>query len=289
MNETPHPSWDDWRDRLRELRELSGMTQRALAHAARLSKSTMNALETGRMTPKRIHAVALDEGLSSLGVLSSFWDDVSGRGRRVPEWWAKPLESEKRAERILEYEPCIIPGLLQSTEYAKAMLSLGDNDSEQISKNVDMRTARLDSLQAETSFILTERALLSHPPDQQELVLGQLDHVLKLTSKRKIRLQVLPDESIPLDAHLGFRIVAINSQQSIVYSEHALGGVTKGDANSITRMTALFERLSSDSLPVKMSMEWIRRAQSQWNGGTNPATAAQGTTTASRLPDQHSA
>jgi transcriptional regulator with XRE-family HTH domain len=175
MHEPHPPTWDDWQEKLKEIREHAGMTQRAVAHACHMSKSMVNALETGRSIPKRSHAVALDEGLATLGELAYLWDDVYGRGRRIPEWWAKPLELEKRASRILEYDPCIIPGLLQTKDYAREVLRFGNTDD--IERDVTMRRERFTSLQAHVSFILTERALLSHPPGKPQLVAGQLEHI----------------------------------------------------------------------------------------------------------------
>lgn len=281
----PHPpTWDDWQEKVRELREQAGMTQRALAHAARLSKSTVNALETGRSIPKRAHAVALDEGLSTLGVLADLWDDVYGRGRRIPEWWAKPLELEQRASRILEYDPCIIPGLLQTEDYAREMLRFGKQGSGDVERDVKMRVSRLPALHAQVSFILAERALLSHPPGRPDIVSGQLDHILELIQDGCIRLQVLPDEGIPLIAHNSFRVTIINSEQAVAYGEHNLGGLTKSDPKSVEAVLSLFERLASDSLPVKLSMEWIRRSRAQWISGESPATAVTKTTTVWRSP-----
>lgn len=277
----PHPpTWDDWQEKLKEIREHAGLTQRAVAHASHLSKSMVNALETGRSAPKRSHAVALDEGLSTLGELANLWDDVYGRGRRIPEWWAKPLELEKRANRILEYDPCIIPGLLQTEDYAREILCFGNSDD--VERDITMRCERFKSLQAHVSFILTERALLSHPPGNPQIVAGQLDHILRLSEEGAIRLQVLPDEEIPLITHKAFRVTIIKSQQIIAYGEHNLGGLTKSDPQSVEEMHSLFELLASDSLPVKLSMEWIRRARARWNSGESQATAATRTTTVLR-------
>ncbi|MFC4565756.1 helix-turn-helix transcriptional regulator [Nocardiopsis mangrovi] len=281
MTDPPLPTWDEWRDRLKQLRDSSGMTQRHVAHSAGLGKSTVNALETGRATPKRTHAVALDEALSEVGELTSLWESVSGRGNRIPEWWAKPLELEKRAMKILEYDPCIVPGLLQSDDYAHAMLGLKETDPEVVEKNVRMRLARLGSLRAEVSTILAERALLSHPPGRSDIVPGQLDHILGLVERGRVRLQILPDASIPLNAHSSFRIATISPRQGVAYCESYLGGLTKGSAERLTEMTALFERLASESLPVQMSMDWIRKRRTEWNGTPAP-TVARTTTTASR-------
>jgi hypothetical protein len=94
---------------------------------------------------------------------------------------------------------------------------------------------------------------------------------------------VLPEDSLPPGAHLPFRVNILDDTQSVAHVEHALGGVTRDDPESVSDLVTLFGDLAGESLSRRASLEWIGKEKARWNGAS-PATAEVLAATALKSP-----
>ncbi|MFI1970816.1 transcriptional regulator [Streptomyces cinnamoneus] len=205
---------------LRRQRELSGMTSREAACAVGWHQSKVSRIETGISGVKPADVARL------LDVYSVFDPDLrallgalcgadpagsgSGGGSRRGWWYAYrdllpsayldfiSLESEASHARTLE--TTVVPGLLQTPEYARAVTraALGDPPAEQVEALVRVRMARQSVLAKERPLELCamlDEAALRHEVGGPEVMAGQLEHLLERAALPHVRLHVLPFSS----------------------------------------------------------------------------------------------
>lgn len=279
MADTPtHAKWGPWATALRQLREQAGQTQERLGKKTLIARSSLSALERCELAPNREQSEALDRVLATGGVLTRLWDDLF-RGKNLPEWWQNALGLELRSEEIWEYEPNVIPGLLQTKNYAREMLEGGAPRarSEEVDELVEKRIGRLQALRDRAEglpvlrFLIGERALKPAGVDGT-LMMEQLDQLVTLMAEPMLEIRILTAEATPLYASLPFRINTLSNARRVAYLEYRAGGVTKDDPQLVAELITMFSTLAMEALPAKQSMALISEVQARWNG-VSPAIA----------------
>lgn len=158
----PGNGLETFADELRAQREAAGLTQEQLAKLMGYSTSVVAKLETCRTVPSRQHAGQADQALQTPGTFLRL-RKAMGNGAYEP-WVRAFLEMEERATVLRNWEPVVVPGLLQTEAYARAIIRAcrpGDNDAE-IEQLVAARMARQEIWDRETP-----------PPPMLFVVLGE--------------------------------------------------------------------------------------------------------------------
>ena len=201
---------------LRRLRKAQGMSERALAAAVGLSQSTVSRIERGIGSPDLddIHKIARAVGADdqqAQGLIQQAqrshdrmtdWrptsDSLAGRQESVAGW-------EAPAQTILDFQPTLLPGLLQISPYAKAVLRLfqpftrlptGALTEAAVLAAVSARVQRqlvLADRSKSFSFVITESVLRNAPCPPAEM-LAQIHHLREIsTDHENVSLTVVPD------------------------------------------------------------------------------------------------
>jgi transcriptional regulator with XRE-family HTH domain len=272
---------------LRSLREASGKTIDEAAAALECSSAKISRLETGKGVPKnrdvrdllRLYGVDDDElagrlfALATDGQSQGWWEDYKDLSQETgTEYVGRYLALEQEATSILGYEGDMIHGLLQTPEYADALLTAlaPDVPAEQRERMVELRMKR--------QAILHERAQL--PPLRLRVVLGepailrpvgsimimqrQLQAIRELVEKRSdnVDLRVMPLAAGP-HAGLGspFSIVHFDDtkDQDVVYLEGSQGGTYLERQQDVDRFTRLLESLQGQAWSREESLAAIDR------------------------------
>ncbi|MGH3345083.1 MAG: helix-turn-helix domain-containing protein [Carbonactinosporaceae bacterium] len=180
---------------LRRHRTAVGLTQDQLGEAVSYSGALVGMVETARRAPGRDFAARCDEVLETGGALSRIWPLITRES--YPEWFRPFVELEAEATSILTYEVQVVPGLLQTEPYVRAVLRAGppgDTD-EEIERNVAARLERQAVLSREAPpllWVVLDEAVLRRPVGGSDVMRGQLDHLLDAARSRHVVLQVLP-------------------------------------------------------------------------------------------------
>ncbi|MBF6338999.1 helix-turn-helix domain-containing protein [Nocardia abscessus] len=196
--------------RLRRLRESRGLTREDAGEAIRGSHSKISRLELGRTGCRERDLVDLlnlyrvtdpEERqryleLARQANASGWWARDSDW---LPKWFDTYLGLEQAARRIRSYEPRAVPELLQTPEYARALLTLSHpgESEESIERRVALRMRRQDILAGPHPpqlWVIIEEAALRRRIGGSTVWRAQLDHLLRAEAQPNITIQILADD-----------------------------------------------------------------------------------------------
>ncbi|GIH67835.1 helix-turn-helix domain-containing protein [Sphaerimonospora thailandensis] len=261
---------------LRTLRAGADLTTEDAAEQIGWSRSKLNRFETGRGAPAPEDVAALchlycaeDETTKAMVQLAH---EVTRRG-----WWTaysdvlsgSYVEFEAEARAIRKWEPLLIPGLLQSEDYARAIIEAGypDRPGIELERRVDARMQRKISLlgsRAPTLHVLLAEEALCRPIGAPGVMTRQLDDLLEAMERPNITVQVLPQR---VGAHCGFEgafsVLSFGEDPDLGYAECPAGEVYVEAADQVRDLILTFERLAGACLSPDESAARIAAARSE--------------------------
>ncbi|MFD4759302.1 Scr1 family TA system antitoxin-like transcriptional regulator [Streptomyces sp. NPDC058439] len=240
------------------------LTQEQFAPKVRYSVPTVASIEQGRRFPPPAFVDRAEDVLDAFGVIKAAAKHLS-RKSGLASWFRQWAQLEAEALSLYTYECRLIPGLLQTKAYARALFSnrlppLGD---DQIEARLAARTERQRLLRERPntaySFIVEEHLFRRHmggPDVSRELV----DHVLELAELRNIELQVMPLVST---GHAGLdgpiRLCETPDNQWLGYSEGQESGQLVTDRKVVSMLQMRYARMRSQALPLEISLSLLRQ------------------------------
>jgi transcriptional regulator with XRE-family HTH domain len=257
---------------LRRHREAAGVTIDVVAERLGCSSSKVSRIETGQTsaTPRDVQNI-----LDIYGVDPAAKEELVqiAREARQKGWWHpfSPVLSgayvglEAAARSIRTYEQQVVPGLLQSEEYAIAMIKAarsGDTD-EKIAQRVRVRMQRQSLLTQDDPIdlrVVLDEAVVSRPVGGDEVMRAQLIRLVAATRLPNVTLQILP---FAVGAHAGmdgtFAILEFeeNEDADVVFAENATGGLFLEKAGELGKYVAIFDTIRATALSPPESTEMI--------------------------------
>lgn len=184
---------------LRFFRERAGMTQEALGKHVGYSKSQVAMVERGERSPRGDFAQIADQVLGAQGALLVLAkkEFVDGhRWQRTEDYIAE----EKTAAALYIYQSMLIPGLLQTEAYARAVFTTScyptyeDEEIERLTASRVQRQQLFDRKPAPSINYVLEENTLTRPLGGRDVLKAQLQHVLAIASLRHVEIQVMPHD-----------------------------------------------------------------------------------------------
>ncbi|BBA97061.1 putative DNA-binding protein [Actinacidiphila reveromycinica] len=249
--------------RVRRLRELRGWTQVELAQRVRVHPSRVNQVE--RMTghkPMRDLAADMDRELGADGLLTELWPHVYRE--TFPDWSRKFIELSERAVRISEFVTHVVPGLLQTEDYARAVLRMGPNlkSEEQLAERIIARLARQDRLASDDAprlDVILDQAVLMRPIGGATVMRGQVRRLLATEHEPRTTVQVLAFEA---GEHPGvdgaFTVLTMPDGSNVAYREGLDFGQLIEEPDEVQAHLLAYERLGALALPPYLSQDTLR-------------------------------
>ncbi|MGW4467969.1 helix-turn-helix domain-containing protein [Micromonospora sp. NPDC004704] len=253
---------DMWIRALKAARSSAGVSQEGLATLIPWSTSTIAAIETGRRRPTMEFSVASDKALGTGGLLAELLDLIN---RELTEnWYAKWRGFEEHAVGLRSFEPCLIPGMLQTEDYARAIISAGGLLPEaEVEKLVAVRMERQRLLLRDDSpfciFVLDQNAL-TRPVGGHAVLDAQLGHLKKLAGLRHVRIHVIPadcGEYVGLTG--GFMLAELPDHDQVVYLENVARGQVVDDPDLTRLINRKWDSILGAALSEQASLELITK------------------------------
>jgi transcriptional regulator with XRE-family HTH domain len=223
---------------LRQTREEHGLTLRALAAQINRDAGVLSRWETGDRKPKPEHVAQI---LTALGVNGERYDEIITLtyGPDQPQWVATTLPEqrqqltallnfEQNATTITEVSPLLVPGLLQTSGYVRAIMSGGGVPAAEIATRVAIRIGRKDVLTRPgpvNLIALIGEAALHQTVGSPNVMIEQLRHLLDMSQHSNINLRVIPYSSGWHPALEGSFKLIESKQATVVHLETRTSGL----------------------------------------------------------------
>ncbi|MFJ4873697.1 Scr1 family TA system antitoxin-like transcriptional regulator [Streptomyces sp. NPDC088745] len=246
---------------LRRLREAAGMSQTELGERCFCSGTYIGQFEAAVRRPQPD--------------LSRMFDEVFGTGRHMQrlcelarkskyaDYFADAAELEKLALTISEYTPMLVPGLLQTEAYARALArtTMPFATDEEIDRNVAARIERQKILQGPTALLLWEiihEAALMVPVGGPQVMREQLEHILQVVEKLQVVVQVHPLEAGPHIFMNGLvSLMTFHDAPPVAYVEAPYTGQLLDESPVVGRYQSAYDLARAVALPLEASLDRI--------------------------------
>lgn len=262
---------------LRRLREARGITREAAGYSIRASESKISRMELGRVSFKTrdvedlltLYGITDDterESLLSLAReanVAGWWHSYTDV---LPSWFPTYVGLEGAASLIRVYEVQFVHGLLQTEDYARAVVRRGMKGASaaDVERRVALRLERQKHLFAHSApefhFVLDEAAL-RRPYGDREVMRGQLQHLIDVSERPNVRLQIMP---FGFGGHSGesgaFTILSFPDADlsDVVYMEQLTSALYLDKREDVAQYEQALKELQQDSPGPDESRDLLR-------------------------------
>ncbi|MFF0434145.1 helix-turn-helix transcriptional regulator [Streptomyces sp. NPDC004327] len=264
--------------RLQDLRERAGLKREEAAKILRVAPATIRRMEMAEVALKIPYVQLLlkaygipdseTEGFVALAEeanLPGWWQrfhDV------LPGWFSMYVSLEGAASLIRAYEPQFVPGLLQTADYARAILlsgAVGGSDAEEIERHVALRMERQSLLTREDApkfWVIMDETVFRRPVgDGPEVMRAQLDRLLEASELPNVTLQIADFASGHHPGTYGpfvlFRF-AMPELPDMVYSEYLTGAVYLDARPEVASHLEVMDRMAAQAATAQRTKEILR-------------------------------
>lgn len=264
-----NPMWRRYGAEVRKRRKALGWSQGRLGGKVSLSSSAISLIESGSLRPQPDHAHALDAALGADGTLTRMWENFSNQGI-FPAGFEKLSDFERNAVELHEYHHMLIPGLVQTPEYARAVFaSTRFRDNEQsiermLASRLERQRAVFDRPDQPLLLVVLDEIVIRRVIDDEAVAHAQLDYLIRLVEERKMRLQVVPFNTKPHPGLSGpFRVYVFRGQPTIASCEYFFDEQVVEDEDQVRQCVATFAALLGEALSTGKSVDLVRQVQGE--------------------------
>ncbi|WP_326789752.1 helix-turn-helix domain-containing protein [Streptomyces sp. NBC_00151] len=254
--------------RLRHLREQAGVSFEEAARAIEVTALTVRRIEKAEVG---LRIPYVRELLRAYGVPAAEVDDFLALAREankpgwwysyrdvLPDWFSAYVSLESEAGVIRLYEPHYVPGLLQTRDYATALMRVGfpNATKQDVARRVALRMKRQDLLakpDAPAVWAILDETVLRRPVGGREVMRAQFDRLAEALDLPKVRIQIM---RFGVGAHPGafgpfhhFRF-GFSELPDIVYTESLVGAVYVDRPDVVVSYLEVLDRMSVQAEPV---------------------------------------
>ncbi|MDV9169269.1 helix-turn-helix transcriptional regulator [Streptomyces sp. W16] len=257
---------------LEELRTRAGLTYEQAGEAIGVSHSTIRRMEAAKVA--RLRLADAEKLLQVYGVtdrqeIDTFLKSVREASKRgwwhtyrdvMPDWFAAYLSLEQAALQVRAYENEFVHGLLQTEEYARALLGAGNPHAptEATERRVALRMRRQELLTREAPprvWVVMDETVLRWPVGGTAVMRAQVDHLIEVNRLLHVTLQIMPFANGPHPAmragafHL-FRFRAAELPD-VVYLNGLVGAVYLDKGDDVVVYREALDRLGAQAAPAR--------------------------------------
>ncbi|SEQ54230.1 Helix-turn-helix domain-containing protein [Streptomyces sp. yr375] len=263
--------------RLLDLRERAGLKREEAARILRVAPATVRRMEMAEVGLKIPYMQLL---LKAYGVTDEeaegfvqLAEDANRPGwwQRfhdvLPGWFSMHVSLEGAASLIRQYEPHFVPGLLQTVDYARGVLTsgaIGQTRPEDIERLVDLRMQRQDLLTRQDAprlWVVMDETVLRRPVGGPEVMRAQFDKLLDAAELPHVTLQLAPFANGPHPGTYGpfvlFRF-AMPELPDMVYSEYLTGAVYLDARTEVATHLEVMDRMAAQAATAHRTKEILR-------------------------------
>ncbi|MFI1334969.1 Scr1 family TA system antitoxin-like transcriptional regulator [Streptomyces sp. NPDC020845] len=251
------------------LREHAGLSRVEFAELVRFSKHTVESVELGRRMPDESFVERGEEALGNTGALRKSAPHLTRGEPGLAAWFRRWARLERVAVSLCTYECRLVPGLLQSEAYVRAVFdnSIPLLTDAQMEAQVTARLERQKMLRERPSVpfsFIVEESVFRRRLGGTEVTRGLFDHVLELSAPRNVFLQVVPLEAevhACLDGPL--QLLETPEGRRLAYSEGQQNGRLIAGQKEVSLLHQRYDTLRSQALNPNDSRGLLERLRGE--------------------------
>ncbi|MFE2265415.1 helix-turn-helix domain-containing protein [Streptomyces griseosporeus] len=253
---------------LRHYREAAFLTQEALAKAIPCDRSLVARVESATRVPQEPFAKKADEVLGTGGVLHRLWGRIDWYPQvEHPDWFRRRAEMDAVAVALWEYQERVIPGLLQTEDYARALFSRMASGAE-LEERVRARLSRQQRFLSDGGpmyVAILDESCLRNAVASPAVMRDQCRHLLDVGQRPNIRIQVAPADRYGLARPSGsMSLIKLPDGHEWVYSESLDRGHFNDDPAVYQRHFQAYDVLRADAPSAPESAALISDAMERY-------------------------
>lgn len=259
---------------LRHYRTKARLPQEQLGARVYCSGDLIGKIETGQRAPTEEFAAACDAvpELATGGALSRLRDLLRDhlKQRAYPGWFHRWPDKEAEATTLRWFEPLLVPGLLQTEDYARAVFrtrvgATDDEISEMVASRME-RQAILERGAPPVLWVVLDEGVLRRPVGGDHVMCEQLGVLMDAARRPNVVVQVIP---AGVGTHEGLRggafiLAESGNAPSAAYQDTAVRGQVIEDTDDIRDLMVLWDTLKAEALPRVASLELMEAVAKTW-------------------------
>ncbi len=264
--------------RLQELREAAGLSREEAARVLRVASATVRRMEMAEVALKIPYVQVL---VTTYGVPEEEADafvrlaeeaNQPGWWQRfhdvLPDWFSLYVSLEGAARVIRSYEPHFVPGLLQTEEYARAVLeagTIGQTSPETVERHVSLRMERQRLLEREDPphlWVIMDETVLRRPVSMRpEVLRDQLDRLLEYAGRDRVTLQIAEFASGPHPGtYAPFTLFRFAEPElpDMVFTEYLTGALYLDSRQEVAAHLEVLDHMTARAASAQRTLKLLR-------------------------------
>jgi transcriptional regulator with XRE-family HTH domain len=250
---------------LKKERLAHGWSLPELSRRTGIDAGHLSRIENGKRPPTEAIALACDDVFPERrGWFLEYYEESKS--------WAPPgfrvwAEYEDKATNVRAWSPGVLHGLLQTEDYAHALLSTAPGVTDEVvATRLASRMGRqrriLDRPEPPMSWFIIDELSLYRLVGSAEVMTAQMRHLATMAAMPNVTMQILPSVAHPAGAS-GFIVT-----DGAAYAEHVSGGYVFTDEETVSSLLRLFNSIHSESYRASESLRMIEGMAEAWAGGS---------------------
>ncbi|MFH8236269.1 helix-turn-helix domain-containing protein [Streptomyces sp. NPDC018321] len=247
---------------LRLRREAAGMTAAEFGTAVGYGEGLVYKVEGGKRIPRREYLEKADQVLRANGLIAAAWEDV--KRVRYPKQVRDLAKMESRAVESLSYGSYSLHGLLQTEEYARALLgmrrpALTEDEVENAVAARMGRKAMFERVPAPELSFVQEEATLRRPVGGMMVLRRQLEHLLEVSRSRHVEIQVMPTSRGDHPGGGRMQVLKFEDGTAVGRADDMFGGRPVTDLRQLRILELRYSSIRAEALPTRESVAFIEQ------------------------------
>lgn len=252
------PATEYFGSELRRAREAAGLSREEFGKLVNYAPSTIGAFETGERFPSRSLASGADECLKTDGVFCRMFDKLL-TGYVHPDWFRPWPDIEQHATAIRSFEPNVVPGLLQTEAYARALTGDDDATAARLARQHLLTKAKPPKV-----IDIIDESVLHRQVGTREAMYEQMVRL----ADAAVCVQIMPygaDTYLWVDG--SFELATVDGRE-YVYVHTPARGFVLDRTEIISAVRRRWDVLRGEALPTRQSRDLILKAAEAWKNET---------------------
>ncbi|MFD6167750.1 helix-turn-helix domain-containing protein [Streptomyces coeruleorubidus] len=273
-NGSRQAAWEFFGTELKRRREEAGLTQVELGSRVFVSGGYIGQFEQAIRKPQLDVAQRIDEVLQTDGIFERLCRKLID-DKRYAEYFAGVVELEGRAGQICEFAPTLVPGLLQTAAYARAVTVAANPfvTDEYIEEKVTARLERARILEDATRpeyWVILHENVLRVQVGGGETMAAQLDHIARLVRQRLVMVTALPYSAGAHPSMGGMlTLMEFDDAPPVAYTETSFSGTLVDDPGVVKNAQRAYDLLRVAALSPEASLALIESAAEDYRRCTS--------------------